>query len=95
MSTPTVFSTLQLFGRWHHDGMVMGLHWGWWSFWILTVIGLVWAGWRALDDRAVPRKVRRRADTAEDVLRRRFADGEIDDEEFHRRLRALRDDPAG
>lgn len=27
----------------HHDGLYMGMHWGWWIFWILLLVVVVWA----------------------------------------------------
>lgn len=55
----------------------------------LAIIGLV--AWLAL--RGVPRASERSQESAEDVLRRRFASGEIDAEEYERRLSVLRRSP--
>jgi putative membrane protein len=76
---------------------MMGWHWGegaeWWAMganmliWLLIlalVIGVVvWVINRSTTART-------RGDPAEEVLRRRFAAGEIDSEEYERRLSVLR-----
>lgn len=74
------------------------MHWGWetgdwwWSmgiamvFWIVLVALAIW-----LIVRAVNGTRRRGSDEdAEELLRRRFAAGEIDAEEYERRLEVLR-----
>jgi putative membrane protein len=75
--------------------------WGWgWGGWILTAVELtvlfaviitasVWAV-RHLTG-ASPRSEGGAGSGAEDVLGERFARGEIDDEEFRRRMTALRE----
>lgn len=55
----------------------------------LAIIGLV--AWLVL--RGVPRASERSQESAEDVLRRRFASGDIDAEEYERRLSVLRRSP--
>jgi putative membrane protein len=74
----------------------MGWHWadgGWWVMglgmlaWVLllaiTVALIVW-----LVNRNAPRR-QPGGDSAEEVLRRRYASGEIDAEEYERRLSVL------
>ena len=73
------------------------MHWGWqygdwWMMgigmliWLVAVGVVVWLIVRATSrDRSEPR-----GDAAEETLRRRFAAGEIDTEEFEQRLEALR-----
>lgn len=73
-----------------------GMGWGWmWLWWIVglgLVILLVWLLARAM--RPGPggerTEVRREEDTPEQILKKRYARGEIDDEEFHRRMEKLR-----
>lgn len=78
----------------HHEGLYMGLHWGWWLFWILVVLVLGWAFWRlARDERRRDRDEKHRED-AEEVLRRRFSEGDIDEDEFLHRMRRLRESRA-
>ena len=58
-----------------------GMHAFWWIFWILLIVALVvwvWPGRRAERDSAL------------DELRRRYAAGEIDDDEYQHRLDVLR-----
>lgn len=76
---------------WHHDGLFMGLHWLWWLFWILVVLGVAWAFWRLVRDGETRQREDSNRETAEDILRRRFSEGEIDEDEFRRRLRTLRE----
>jgi putative membrane protein len=77
---------------------MMGSEWGdigWWGMgismvlWVLVlavIIGfVVW-----LMNRTQGRSESRRDESAEDVLRRRYADGGIDGEEYERRLALLR-----
>lgn len=65
---------------WSHMG-------GMWFFWILVlvlIVGAVWWAFRAAGG-SPPIK-----DSPEDILRRRYAKGEIDKEEFEQRLKDLR-----
>jgi putative membrane protein len=86
-------------GGHHHDGW-MGTHDGaggwmdgglwflWMLLWAVALIGLpVVAGYLALSRRGSGDGG---TDDALDVLRRRYAQGEIDDEEFETRRRTLR-----
>ncbi|SCF03550.1 putative membrane protein [Micromonospora coriariae] len=74
---------------WHHNGM------GGFGYLLmllnsLAFVGLLaaggWVGWRALRDHGE----RRVGDPAERLLAERFARGEINDEEYQRRLDTLR-----
>jgi len=73
--------------------MPWGWHYGdWWMmgigmlFWIAVLAVVVWLIVRTTG----PRAAEPRGDSAEEVLRRRFAAGEIDAEEYDRRLELLR-----
>jgi uncharacterized membrane protein len=71
--------------------MFMGMHWLWWTFWIVVLAVLAWGFVRLFADR---RETHRRAcceEEAEDELRGRFARGEIDEDEYARRLEVLRE----
>ena len=63
-----------------------GMHMFWWIFWVVIISALLF--WPA------PRLLRR-CDTALDTLRRRYASGEIDDEEYRHRLQILASGKAG
>lgn len=81
---------------WRHDGWMMGGHWVWWIFWLVVAVVLVWALVRALStdgSRSSGGGGAPGGGTAdpEEILRRRFARGEISKEEFRERLAALRD----
>jgi putative membrane protein len=75
--------------------MFMGMHWIWWFLWVLTIALLLWAFWRAFADRTETRRRVERQEAAEGALRQRFARGEIDEDEFARRLRILSETAVG
>ena len=81
----------QMPSSWHHQGLYMGMHWLWWLFWLLIVLLVAWAFWRLVrDERERDRETSRR-EAAEETLRRRFSEGAIEEEEFLRRMRVLRE----
>ena len=57
-----------------------GMHMFWWIFWLALTAVLLFGAW--------PKHAVRR-DGALDALRRRYAAGEISDEEYHHRLAVL------
>jgi putative membrane protein len=72
----------------HHYYITPWWHWGIGLLLCAVVIGLVvWAVSRAMSQRSSSASP---GGGAEDVLRHRFAAGEIDEEEFNRRLETLR-----
>jgi putative membrane protein len=75
---------------WHSQGMFMGVHWLWWAFLLFTGVILVWALWRTLSDDRGARRSSASHETAEDALRERFARGDVDEDEYIRRLEVLR-----
>lgn len=72
-----------------------GYDMGWWGMgaglliWVLLIGLAIWVVWRLTSTRA-PSGSMPPGETAEDVLRRRFAAGEIDAEEYERRMTVLR-----
>ena len=76
--------------HWHDHGM-NGWGWGLMAlamvvFWGLVIAGVVVLVWYLRrDDRS-----RAQSPTAEQILADRFARGDIDEEEYHRRLQVLR-----
>ena len=79
---------------WYGDGHMVGMHWGWWIFWLVVVGFLVWlvartTGSAANGGGSTPPLSPRQS--PEEILRERFAKGEITEEEFRERLRAIRD----
>ncbi|MGK7312494.1 MAG: SHOCT domain-containing protein [Candidatus Longimicrobiales bacterium M2_2A_002] len=74
---------------WHRQGLYMGMHWAWWLFWIAAFIVLGWAFWRLFAERREARTGTRQMVEAEELLRQRFARGEIDEDELLKRMRAL------
>jgi len=71
-----------------HDGW--GAMFGMWIFWlviiVLAVVAMVWLVRIASSGGGGPRS----AQSPEEILKERYARGEIDDEEYHRRLEELR-----
>jgi putative membrane protein len=63
----------------------------WWFFWIFALFIIGWAFVRAGVDRSGAHKDVLQKEAAEDTLRRRFAAGEIDEEEYARRMKVLRE----
>jgi uncharacterized membrane protein len=76
---------------WHRGGLFMGMHWLWWLVWLCTLAVIVWAFVRLFTDRSRTHRRVVQEEAAEAVLRRRFAAGEIDEEELARGLRVLRE----
>jgi putative membrane protein len=79
-------STVSVFADWHHDGP------GWWIvfvplFWILVIVGIVFL-LRSRGPWGSPRAAAHR-ETALEVLERRYAQGEIDVEEYRERRAVL------
>ena len=75
---------------WHHDGYMMGGHWGWWLLWLVIAAVVIWALVRAAGSGGGPAGGQS-PENPEDALRRRYAQGEISREEFEERLKVLRD----
>ena len=67
---------------WHMDDDFWVMHWLWWIFWIIIAIIVFAAFWFI-------RGNRRRNETPLDILKRRYAAGEIDTEEYELRKREL------
>ena len=76
---------------WHNGGMFIGMHWIWWLLWILTIGLLVWGLLRMFADQRETRQRAARTEVAEEALRKRFAGGDIDEDEYARRMRILRE----
>ncbi len=67
-----------------------GWGWGWvwmWFFWVFILALIIFAVWRGADS---SRHRGPHRDPAEEMLRMRYARGEIDAEEYERRLADLR-----
>ncbi len=67
-------------GWWWHMGFM-------WLFWIVVIVAVVWALARGISGRT---QMGERQDSPEQILKRRYASGEIDKEEYERRLSDLR-----
>jgi len=73
----------------------MGMHWIWWTLWLVTIGVLLTALWRVFAERSETHRRAVRQEAAEEALRKRFATGEIDEDEFAQRMRTLREATAG
>ena len=69
-----------------YDYHFFGMHLIWWVFWVVLIFALF--GWFE----PVPKR-RVRRDSPAEILKRRFASGEITEDEFRERLRII--DEAG
>lgn len=95
MNSLAIFQMQMEHMSWHDGGLFMGMHWLWWSFWILVLGVLLSAFWRLYADRRQTRRAVAAEDRAEGALRRRFANGEIDEDEYAAGLKALRETMLG
>jgi uncharacterized membrane protein len=59
---------------WHHEGPMMGWHWGWGLFWLVLTLLVVWGVARAVSSGGRTSAAPGEGD-AEEALRRRFAEG--------------------
>lgn len=75
-----------------HDGTMFGMGMGWlWLIGLIALMAIVWAVSRAASGNRPTGGGAPRDRSPDDVLRDRFARGEIDEQEFRSRLNALRD----
>jgi putative membrane protein len=72
--------------RWWDSGWLIAWMVVWWGILLAIVIALVWLVVRA----AQPRQPGSREDSPETIVKRRYARGEIDRDEYERRLEDLR-----
>lgn len=80
---------------WHHGGLYLGAHWMWWLFWIFVTVVVAWAFLRLVRDERSRDRWEVRREGAEEILRRRFGEGEIDEDEFLHRMHLLRESRTG
>lgn len=70
---------------WHHmydDGNFYGMHLIWWFIWIVLLIWVFLTPWGY-------RGRRRKEETSLDILKKRYASGEINKEEYEERKQVL------
>jgi len=79
-----------MYDGWYHNGHFWGMHVGWWIFWIVLVGVIVWVFSRSTAGRGPGPNDHPSRDDPEEILRRRFAAGDIDRDEYEDRLRELR-----
>ena len=66
-----------------------GMHWGWWIFWIVLIIFAVWLFTQRRP--SVPPQSQAQ-ETPLDILKRRYANGEISTAEYEERKARLEED---
>jgi putative membrane protein len=92
-----ILSTAFLADMWDTDGHMGG---GWWVvmmlgmviFWAAVVVGIVWLARGFAGGRAPPGEPRR--ETPEEILDRRFAQGDISADEYRERRETIRSGPS-
>ncbi len=70
-------------------GFGFGGMWFGWLFWLVLIVVLVWAVKSFLDNQNKGASMNNSGADALDILKKRFANGEIDEEEFQRRKQLL------
>lgn len=88
MSEPTLPVLVLQFWQWHEGGH-MSMYWGWWLVWAALIVVLAWLAFARNAPRgggSSPEDV-----SPEETLRRRFARGEIGEEEYDRRMKKLKE----
>jgi putative membrane protein len=73
-----------------HEGMMWGFGW-WWMmiFWIAVIIGLIFLVKWLVEQGRTDRKTSPPEESALDILKKRYAKGEINKEEFEQKKRDL------
>ncbi|QKT05039.1 SHOCT domain-containing protein [Ectothiorhodospiraceae bacterium 2226] len=66
-----------------YDGWGFGMHALWWLFWVVLIVGVIFA----LLQGSGRREARR--ETPYEILQRRYAEGEISKDEYEERKRTL------
>lgn len=75
----------------HEGGLLMGMHWAWWIFVVGALLVLIWGFRIAFPEPGATHREEATRGSAEEALRRRFAQGEISEEQFAETLRVLRE----
>jgi len=71
---------------WHYDGHhFWGMHWFWWILWVIFII------WIFATPYDIPGQ-RKKKDSPLDILKKRFASGEINKEEYEEKKKVLESD---
>ena len=66
-----------------------GMHWGWWIFWIVFLVIAVLLFRRRSENQPIPQS----HETALEILKRRYANGEISTAEYEERKGHLENQP--
>jgi uncharacterized membrane protein len=82
---------VQMSDAWDSGDFFMGMHWSWWIFAAGTLLVLIWGLWIGFAERGPVHREEATPESAEEALRRRFAQGEISEEQFTATFRVLRE----
>lgn len=74
-----------------HNGWMWGMHWLWWGFWLLVIVGLIWTIARSQQSPGSPSS-RESQESPLEVLQRRYAEGELSTDEYEERKERLEGD---
>lgn len=66
----------------YYEGHYWGMHWVWWIIWVMFIIWIFATPWDIPGER-------RKKDTPLNILRKRYAAGEISKEEFEEMKKTL------
>lgn len=68
-----------------------GMHWAGWIFWILVIVGVIWFLTRASQYRppSPPTPSETPKETPMEILKRKYAEGELSTEEYEERKQRL------
>lgn len=72
---------------WYND-YFMGMHFFWWILWVLMVVWIFYSAWSFGQQKE-------KKDSPLDILKKRFAKGEINKEEYEERKSILQQDITG
>ncbi len=68
---------------WHmHDSYFWGMNWIWWILWLVLLFWIFVTPWNVPGQRV-------KKDTPLDILKKRFAKGEINEEEYREKKKLL------
>ena len=71
--------------EWNYEWHFFGMHGLWWLFWVILLLVIFFVAFRG------ELRIKKKKDSPLDILKRRYASGDISTEEYKERKRALED----
>jgi putative membrane protein len=71
--------------EWNYEWHFFGMHGLWWLFWVILLLVIFFVAFRG------ELRTKKKKDSPLDILKRRYASGDISTEEYKERKRALED----